>query len=140
MISADMKRWLRLALSFLLAVTLFIAVRYFVRKVTYQRVLRSYQQVVMPGMTRKEVEDYLRAHNKAFRYICCIELAGPVKYSWDDEVKIGEEDPPWFCDGSKMYVGFAFSDSPTIHKESVQADESDILKAVTLRHHLEGCF
>lgn len=91
-------------------------------------------------MTRKEVEDYLRAHNKAFRYMCCIELAEHVKYSWDDEVKIGEEHPPWFCDGSKMYVGFVFSDSPTIHKESVQADESDILKAVTLRHHLEGCF
>lgn len=141
-----MKRWLRLTVGVLLAALLWAGARYFVRRqaqkkreVFYQEILRSYQQVLKPGMKRKEVEDYLRANNKAFRQMCCIAFNGPAKHSWDDEVKIAEEDPPWVCSENNVYVGFVFGDSPTVHKENYHADELDILKAVTLQQQLEGC-
>jgi len=37
------------------------------RNVVYQTALRSYSEVIKPGMTRKEVEDILHARNKVFR-------------------------------------------------------------------------
>ena len=143
--STDLKPWLRLILSLLLVALLFAGARHFVqrheqekREVFYHGILRSYQQVLRPGMNRKEVEDYLRANNETFRQMCCIVFNGPAKHSWDDEVKIAEEDPPWVCRENNVYVGFVFGDSPTVHKENYQADEWDILKAVTLQHQLEG--
>lgn len=144
--STDMKHWQRLILSLLLVALLFAGARYFVqrhaqkkREVVYQGILQSYQQVLRPGMTRKEIEDYLLASGKTFRQMCCIAFNGPAKQSWDDEVKIAEEDPPWVCSKNNVYVGFVFGDSPTVHKENYQADDLDILKAVTLQHQLEGC-
>ena len=142
--SADMKLWLRFILSLLLVVLLFAGARYFVqrqeqkkRDFVYQGILRSYLEVLRPGMTRREVEGYLRAKGKQFRQMCCIDFS--KKHSWDDEVKIGQEDPPWFCGESNVYVGFEFSDSPQPHGEFWKAGDSDILKSVTLRHQLEIC-
>ena len=109
------------------------------RELVYRGILQSYQQVLKPGMTRKEVEDYLRAKNKNFRQMCCIDFKSGMKHSWDDEMKIGQEDPPWFCGENNVYVGFEFSDSAQPHGEFWQADDSDILKSVTLRHQLEIC-
>jgi hypothetical protein len=141
-----MKRWLPLTLAILCAVLLWVGVRYFVQRqaqkkheVAYQEAVHFYQQILKPGMTRKEVEDYLHAKNKMFRQICCIDSNGTSKNSWDDEVKIGEEDPPWVCGENNVYVGFAFIDNPSPHGESSQADDLDRLKSITLQHHLEKC-
>ena len=37
------------------------------RETAYQAALRSYNQILKPGMKRKEVEDYLRVNKTEFR-------------------------------------------------------------------------
>src|SRR6267378_6834208 len=69
------------------------------RELTYQTVLGTYSQGFKSGMTRKEVEDRLRAKNVSFRQMCCVDIKEFKNSSWDDLVKIGEEDVPWVCGG-----------------------------------------
>lgn len=64
------------------------------REAAYEVILRSYAQVLKPGMTRKDVEDYLRERNVAFRHMCCVDFKSS-KSVWDDLVKIGQEKPPY---------------------------------------------
>src|ERR1700680_1500126 len=66
------------------------------REAAYQSVLLSYTQVLKPGVTRKEVEDYLRARNVGFSQMCCVGMRVHPKHSLDDITKIGQEDAPWF--------------------------------------------
>ena len=146
LISRSMKRWASLLLSLLLAATLFLGVRYFVRRhaqkkreAVYQQILQSYQQVLKPGMTRKEVEHYLHAKGVTFRQMCCINSKLRGKHSWDDELKIGEEDSPWFCGENNVYVGFEFSDNANSIGDFWRADDLDTLKSVALTHQLEVC-
>jgi hypothetical protein len=63
------------------------------REAAYQIALNSYTQVLKPGMTRKEVEDYLHQKNVEFQRMCCVDAMELSKrHSWDDLTKIGEED------------------------------------------------
>jgi hypothetical protein len=106
------------------------------REVAYQSNLRSYTQVLKPGMTRKEVEDYFRAEDIEFRQMCCVADAFSTRHSWDDLIKIGEEDVPLFCRQNNAYVAFLFTD---YDKSERQDNDLDTLKNVTIYHELEGC-
>jgi hypothetical protein len=106
------------------------------REVAYQSNLRSYTQVLKPGMTRKEVEDYFRAEDIEFRQMCCVADELSARHSWDDLIKIGEEDVPMFCRGNNVYVAFRFNDYDNSER---QDNDLDTLKSVTIYHELEGC-
>jgi hypothetical protein len=108
------------------------------REVAYQSALRSYAQVLKPGMTRKEVEDYLRANKVEFRQTCCVDMKEYKKGSWDDVVKIGEEDAPWFCNFTAVYVGFQFTGHGQFDG-MWRADDFDKLRAVTLYRMYDKC-
>jgi hypothetical protein len=107
------------------------------RDVAYQTALRSYSEAIKLGMTRKDVEDSLHARNGAFLQMCCVDIRKP----WgvlDDLVKIGQEDPPWFCSTKDVYIAFQFAGTrPQATPPS--ADPSDRVTAVTVYPLLEGC-
>jgi len=140
-----MKRILLLLLVLLVGTLFGFGVRYEIKKrarekreVAYQLALRSFAEVFKPGMTRKAVEDSLRANTHEFRQTCCVDMKEYKKGSWDDLVKIGEEDAPWFCNYTAIYVGFQF----TGHEKfdgMWRADDSDKLTAVTLYRQYDKC-
>jgi hypothetical protein len=69
------------------------------RETTYQAALRSYSQMLKPGMKRKVVEDYLRFNKTEF-----------LRLSLDDDItKIGEDEPAWSCGRTGVYVRFQFT-------------------------------
>lgn len=103
------------------------------REAAYQAKLRAYSDVLKVGMTRKEVESYLRGNNNTFGQWCCIDE--PSAYA--DLVKIGKEKHPWYCEAGNVYVAFQFS-AVEPHKAAAAYD-SDILKRITIFHQLDGC-
>jgi hypothetical protein len=146
MIPAEMWRWL-LPIAILLVVVLSaLAVRHFSqeraqqrREVDYQSALRSYSVILTPGMTRKELEDYLRAKDVKFHQMCCVEQSKRFSANvYDDLVKIGQEDAPWFCSEKNVYVAFQFVGPPK-NGPGPAADGSDRLRAISIYRSLEGC-
>lgn len=103
------------------------------REARYQSALSSYLEVLKTGMTRKDVEDYLRAHQTAFGQLCCID----ERSAYADLVKIGKEHHPWFCEEHNVYVAFQFA--AVVPHDPVRIDDSDVLKSIRIFHHLEGC-
>ena len=108
------------------------------REAAYQTALRSYSEVLKPGMTRKEVEDYLRARNASFRQMCCVNRKDFSKRAYDDLTMIGREDAPWVCSEKNIYIAFQFSGTET-RSGAPTAEASDKLTAVTVYPWLEGC-
>jgi hypothetical protein len=109
------------------------------REAAYQSALLSYTQVLKPGMTRKEVEEYLRARNVDFAQMCCVVgIQVHPKHSLDDITKVGQEDAPWFCSEHYVFVAFQFEDHGE-YKSILGADDKDILKSVTIYNQLGGC-
>jgi hypothetical protein len=103
------------------------------REAAYQATLKTYSDVLKPGMTRKKVEDYLRSKSITF------EQAGWVdeKSAFDDLVYIGKEKHPWYCEKHKVFVAFQFA-AVEPHKPW-EAYDSDTLKIITIFHRLDGC-
>jgi hypothetical protein len=94
-----LKRWLRLLFGLVCVVLLIIGIRQGLkgqlqkrREVAYETTLKSYQQTLKQGMTRKEVEDYLGTRKQTFTQSCCVDPKEFQKHSWDDLVEIGAED------------------------------------------------
>lgn len=111
------------------------------REVEYQRILHSYAEFLKTGMTRKQVEDYLSANKMRFRQMCCVATKefsrGVYDNTYDDLVKIAQEDVPWACSENNVYIAFQFLGP---NKNSVAAAEpSDSLKDITIYRWLEGC-
>ena len=111
------------------------------REVEYQKALQSYSAVLKTGMTCKQVEEYLSAKKLPFRQLCCVSVKefsrGVYDYAYDDLVKIGQEDVPWFCSENNVYIALEFLGS---QKDSLpRALPSDTLKDVTIYHKLDGC-
>lgn len=109
------------------------------RETGYQAALRSYSEVLKPGMTRKDVEGYLKTKGLLFGQMCCMDFNRKSR-SWDDLVKVGEEAPPWYCSRLNIYVGFQFNpyEQPADGFEEA-ADERDTLEKVQIFRWLEGC-
>ena len=105
------------------------------RDAFYQTTLRSYSEALRLGMTRKDVEAYLRGKSKPFQQMCCMERS--AKNAYDDLTKIGEESHPWFCSAHNVYIGFEFVSAES-HRFP-EAHESDTLTKVMVYHWLEGC-
>ena len=110
------------------------------REAAYQMTLRSYDQVLKPGMTRGKVEGYLGARNTPFERMCCVDAARlSERASWDDLVMIGQEKPPWFCSENYIYVAFQFIDHEPPPGSAKTADDLDTLKSVSIYRQLGGC-
>ncbi len=87
----------------------------------------------MPGMNRNDVETSLRLKNLQFSSRCCY---GDDR-SYADLVKIGTEEPPWFCNEVNVYVVFQFvSSSPNL---SLTPNPTDMLKRLALQEQPEVC-
>ena len=104
------------------------------REATYQSTLHAYSEDLKPGMTRKEVEDYLHAKSTPYVTMCCVDERSAMA----DLVRIGKEKHPWYCSEHVVYIAFQFVDEPFDGHHSSHRD-SDKLKAVTIHHSLEGC-
>ena len=105
------------------------------REAFYQATLRSYSEALQLGMTRTDVEAYLRGKSKPFKQMCCMERS--AKNAYDDLTKIGEEKHPWYCEKHNVYIGFEFVSAGS-HKFP-EAHESDTLTKIMVYHWLEGC-
>jgi hypothetical protein len=97
------------------------------REIDYQSALRSFSQILKPGMKRREVEDYL--HLKKIEF---------VQVSLDDLTKIGEEVPPWFCGTSNVYARFRFTSVRRIEPQ-LRADDADTLDEIVIYHWADRC-
>lgn len=136
-----MRRWIQVLLALtLLAVTAFglhllrTKREQDKREAAYQSALRSFSQAFKPGMSRKEVEDYLNAHNVRFSRMCCV---AQHTGTFDDLTKIGEEDAPWYCSAKNIYVAFQFTAAE--RHGLPQTDALDTLREITIFRWLEGC-
>jgi hypothetical protein len=100
---------------------------------------RSYSQVLKPGMTRKDVEDYFRANKVQFFQGCCAESS--IGHSLDDYVEIGTQHFPVPCGDTSYYVAFTFNDQ-TQHRPTwvLQAYDLDTLRSITTFHWVDDCF
>jgi hypothetical protein len=92
-----MKRWLLVLIALVIAVSA-LAVRSSVRatasrkrEIGYQIELRTYSEALHPGMTRRELEDYLRSNNTNFTWVFAA-YGGRRVGQYADLVKIGEDD------------------------------------------------
>jgi hypothetical protein len=103
------------------------------REIRYNVALKAYSQTLHPGMTRKNIEEYLRSRNTQFGWIFTA-FGGRRETQYADIVKIGEEAAPWYC--SKAYVYVAFEFAPV--KEFRQSD-SDVLQRVEIFRPYTGC-
>jgi hypothetical protein len=137
-----MKRWLVLLIP-AAVLTVVLAARYINqeaarkrREIGYADALKSYSQALQPGMTRKDVENYLRSKNTKFTWIFTAFGARRVSQT-ADIVKIGEEAAPWFCSEAYVYVAFEykFTGIEDIHRQ----DPSDILERIELFQPYTGC-
>jgi hypothetical protein len=98
----------------------------------------SYSQVLKPGMTRKDVEDHLRANKVQFTYMCCVEAS--LKHSYDDLIKIGTRHFPVPCGDQSYYVALIFNDQ-TEHPPARfrKADDLDRLRSITTVDWVDDC-
>jgi hypothetical protein len=104
----------------------------------YVKTVASYAEMLKPGMTRKEVETYLKANNIQFQQMCCV-VRGKMKKSWDDLIEIGQEPAPFVCSKHGVYAALVFSDSTPAADKVDPADERDVLQSLSVYHQLEGC-
>src|ERR1035441_4982481 len=117
------------------------------REASYQAALRAYSHDLSPGLTRREVESYLRTRNTSFRQVCCGEAG-----DYADLVQVGKEDPPWYCSDSYVYVAIEFAAvephdwrlavlprENNDSKKSSLAYDSDILTRIEMYRPDTGC-
>lgn len=112
------------------------------REAAYEAAVQAYSQKLKPGMTRLEVETYLRKQGTQFMQMCCVERTS----YWDDLVKIGEEGHPWYCSEHYVYVAFEFltterREASTMREkiENWKAHDTDVLKEIKRHDMLGGC-
>jgi hypothetical protein len=100
----------------------------------------SYSQNIKPGMTRKVVEDYLRANKVQFGQMYCVGGGGP-KHSLDDVIPIGTTHFPVPCGDTDYLVVFVFDDQ-TQHPPArfMQADDMDTLRSIKTVSWVADCF
>jgi hypothetical protein len=103
------------------------------REAAYQATLKTYSDVLKPGMTRKNVEDYLRSKSISFGQGGWID----EKSALADLVYIGKEKHPWYCEKHNVFIAFQFA-AVEPHKPW-EANDSDALKIISIFHRLDGC-
>ena len=91
------------------------------RQAIYHAKVSVYRSILKTGLTREQVEDYLRKTGAPFERICCV--AGV----FSDRTKIGHEAPGWVCRNWDVYVEFKFA-SQTMNAGTAK----DTLKQIDL--------
>jgi len=109
------------------------------RETAYRSTLQTYSYNLKPGMTRKVVESFLQAKNVDVLHMCCIVFSRTVRHSWDDIIKIGEEDTPWYCGRHSVYLAFQFNGFAKLPGYETIDNDLDTLKAITIYHRMEYC-
>jgi hypothetical protein len=111
------------------------------REAAYETKLRSFTQVLEPGMTRKQVRDYFHANNVEYSEDCCVVFdKSVIRHSYDDLVKIGQEDHPWYCGENNIYIAFQFADhEKQLPYSQTKDNDLDTLTAITIYNQLENC-
>jgi len=104
------------------------------RQAYYESVRRSYTEIFKPGVTRRQVEIYLRNNGKQIVQMCCMNVA---HNAYDTLTKIGEERAPWYCEAHNIYMGFQFSAEGS--HEFPEAHDSDVLTGIQIYPWLTGC-
>ena len=135
------RRWLW-AVAMVIAVSTGIAVRYTQNKkraaanaAAVESSLLKYSHDLKPGLSRKDVRDYLQTQGITFRERCCDEPGSPFSVL----VQVGEEDSPWYCSTWPDYVAFEFTSGET-HRSGIEAPNSeDVLKKIHVVSNGEGC-
>ena len=107
------------------------------REAQYQAWLRSYSEAFPIGVTRNEVEAYLRGNGRPFRQMCCMP-DGATGRPLDDLTQIGAEPHPWNCSEHNVYIGFAFVPKG-LRLADPSSNDTDILMEIRIFHWLEGC-
>ena len=114
------------------------------RDAAYQSALQAYSQNLQPGLTRREVENYLRVRDISFGQMCCVD----ERSAFADLVKVGQEDAPWYCSEYYVYVAFEFVAAESHprwgtflwdSRARANLDDSDVLKKVRIFRKLGGC-
>jgi hypothetical protein len=105
------------------------------REVAYQLALASYAKKLTLGMPRKDVDSYLRANHVSFSQRCCFEARGVFA----DVVKVGEDDAPWYCSETDVYVALEFAGTEPAHSLSAPANEMDVLNRIAIERIGSGC-
>ena len=99
----------------------------------------SYSRDIKPGMTRKIVEDELRANKIQFGQMCCVE--GGHKRSLDDVIRIGTTHVPVPCGDTDYLVAFIFDDqTQRPPARPMQADDMDTLRSIKAVSWVADCF
>lgn len=104
------------------------------REATYQLNLQRYSKAVIPGMTRTQVESYLRDQSTSFEQMCCIDEHS----AYADLVLLGRERLLFPCDHEGIYVAFQFAAAEQ-HDGMMRAYGSDVLKRVSIFRWMQGC-
>ena len=132
-------RWLVLSVAMaglLLAVAVRSSIRATARRkreTGYSKTLQAYAQALHPGMTRKQVEDYLRSKNTRFNWVFG-GFSSATGSQFADLVKIGEEAAPRYCSEEYVYVAFEFEAVENDHQS-----ESDVLERIEIHRPDSGC-
>jgi hypothetical protein len=104
------------------------------REETYQQDLQRYSKALIAGMTRTQVESYLRDQNTSFEQMCCIDEHS----AYADLVLLGRERLLFPCDHEGIYVAFQFAAAEQ-HDGMMRAYGSDVLKRVSIFRWMQGC-
>jgi hypothetical protein len=112
-----------------------------------QAVLRKYMDDFKPGVTRKEVEDYLQAKGVHFsRYgdmklyrplVSGAKAVTPNLAAWSDMIRIRNEHVAWLCGDGVVFIAIQFEASEDPH--STVAQGSDRLTEVGLYYLPPDC-
>ena len=73
------------------------------RQASYRAKVDVYRSILKPGITRAQVEGYLRQTGAPYQRSCC--EAGV----FSDRTRIGHEAPGWVCRNWDVYVEFKFA-------------------------------
>ncbi len=105
------------------------------RQTLYTAVLKDYSDALRPGISRREVEAYLKQGHHPYRQMCCI---ANNRSAYADLVKVGQEKAPWYCNQHNIYVAFEF-DTTEPHGLTADARDTDKLLGTKLFPWLEQC-
>ena len=103
------------------------------REIGYESEFRTYSEALHPGITRKELEEYLRSKNTDFTWAFTA-YGGRRVSQYADLVKIGEETTSWYCGKASVYLAFEFSGL-----EKFKQNDSDVLERIELFRPDTGC-
>ncbi len=113
----------------------------------YSSALSAFLRDLKPGVSRKEVEDYLHTRNLEFARACCAATIlnsytpnRALMDAYDDWVPLREEWRPWPCGGAYVYIAFEFKGlQPHSSSRRIAADDRDTLEGIHILK-MNDCF